>query len=132
MTDLTHILGKPFRPGARGPDAYDCVGVAAEVVRIELGEAAAETMPGGAMTSIETEDFPGEWVRVADEPSRCHDADVVLTERVNKDGDIEHHLYAAVALMKFATSDRGRGVCIVPIRAIQDEVIGVYRYGGVR
>lgn len=31
MTDLTDLIGKPFKDGGRGPDSYDCYGLAKEV-----------------------------------------------------------------------------------------------------
>jgi len=128
MTDITHILGKPFRPGGRGPGSYDCVGVAVEVVRIEVGDEAADTMPGGEMTTIEPEDFPGEWRAIGVIPGEASPGDVVLTERTNTNGDTEHHLYVATSIGRFATSDRKRGVIVVPLRAIQEHVVGVYRW----
>ena len=33
MIDYTDLLGKPFAYGGRGPDAYDCYGLAVEVCR---------------------------------------------------------------------------------------------------
>jgi len=129
MTDLTHILGKPFRLGARGPQAYDCVGVAIEVVRAHKGGAAAAALPCGE-TSRASGEIPSGWVRVAGEPYGAAPGDVVLTARTGEDGEVEQHLYVGVGFSKFATSDRKRGAIVVPLRAIQDEVVGVYRWGG--
>lgn len=139
MTDLTHILGKPFRRGGRGPNSYDCVGVAKEAVRSILGDEAAETIPCGLTTCVMPEEFPGEWCRVGDFIGTMRDGEIVLTERDAEDGLVEHHLYVRVASGKLATCDRERGVVVVPDRVIptcpkegQERVIGVYRYGGAQ
>jgi len=126
--DLTHILGKPFRMGGRGPDAYDCIGVCREVALQVHGEEAADTLPCGELSCVVPEEFPGEWHYVGNDASMPTPGDAVLTERTNERGEIEHHVYTAVGSSKFATSDRKRGACVVPLRAIQEDVIGVYRW----
>jgi cell wall-associated NlpC family hydrolase len=35
--NLDHYIGLPYREGARGPDAFDCYGLVAEVYRSILG-----------------------------------------------------------------------------------------------
>jgi cell wall-associated NlpC family hydrolase len=55
------LLGKPFREGARGPDAYDCVGLLIEIER-RLGR----YLPAWGSHARELSSALASWERVAD------------------------------------------------------------------
>lgn len=72
------LVGKPYKVGARGPDAYDCMGVALEVLR-RLGHDVDESVIGdsGRWESIEAANRPGDIVLSSTE--RGLHVDVVLS-----------------------------------------------------
>jgi cell wall-associated NlpC family hydrolase len=64
------LLGKPFRKGARGPDAYDCVGLLLEVERRmgypipAWGSHARELVPAMACWEPVTDPQPGDGILI--------------------------------------------------------------------
>lgn len=128
--NLTHVLGKPFEIGTRGPHAYDCVGVCGEVAFALFGEDARASLPGGAMQSIASDALPRGWTRVGGELIDAQvPGDVILTERMGDEG-IEHHVWSVVSATHMATCDRTHGAVLLPRRAIRETIIGVYRWDG--
>jgi hypothetical protein len=78
IDDVQDLIGKPYAHGARGPDAFDCWGLCAEVYRragIELPdwrvehlthEATAELVRGVAKDHAEWVSTPADWCFVYD------------------------------------------------------------------
>ena len=132
MTDLSHMLGKGFRPGARGPMHYDCLGVAAEVVRQIVGGEAADALPGGTDWRVDDDGVPNGWFFMGTSPWMAKPGNVILTQRRNGDGHVSHHVYGVTTDGKLASAEIPRGVCVVPRRGIVGEVVGVYEWRGAR
>lgn len=130
MTNLTHILGKPFEPGGRGPDAYDCVGVVDVVVRAIIGNEAADALPGGARRRIYDDEMPTGWEYVGANSLAAQPGQVILTQRIGKGGHVEHHVYAVTDDGRVASAEKRPGVCVMPKRAVTGMIVGVYEWRG--
>ena len=63
MTEVNDLIGKPWRLGARGPDAYDCWGLVREVMQrmrpgLPLPDWASDEMTRTRQRSLMAEAFP--------------------------------------------------------------------------
>lgn len=116
------LIGLPYQDGARGPDAYDCIGAMAAVLRNWLGVEVSDTEP-----PIE-ERAPWRWVALAygmNTPGA-----VVLT----RSPDGKRHVWIVLEPGLVLSSLPERGVCTVPSRFIArgaEAVVGCYLHEGV-
>jgi hypothetical protein len=71
MTDINDLIGKPWRLGARGPDAYDCWGLVREVLQrmrpgLPLPDWASDEMTRSRQRALMGEAFPVHCVRTTE------------------------------------------------------------------
>ena len=126
-----HLLRKPWRLGARGPDAFDCVGIAIEARRA-FGLPVVEGMfPEDYQSQDEAleqvRQQPGRWVRVGNgvyQASRVGD----VVETVVADG--QHHVSTLIQVEPklFLTTNEKHGCCVVRSAQLKEHAIGVYRW----
>lgn len=105
-------LGKPYRAGATGPDAFDCWGVVRGFLR-DRGIDATTHVSGWKFLGCAVTDAR----RVGD---------VVLTD--GPDGRQGVAVCVSVSPMRFSTALPDAGVVIVPSRALAGSVQAAYRW----
>ena len=114
---LAAAHGKPYRVGARGPDAYDCWGaVRAFLASAGFGEVTSHTSGWKLLGSTVT--------------AARKVGDVVLTDGP----DARQGVAACVSVspLRFVTSTPADGVHVVPARSLADSTRAVYRWGKVK
>jgi cell wall-associated NlpC family hydrolase len=115
MIDITDLIGKPFRMLARGPDAFDCMGLVIEIFKragIEIPDPVED--PEGA---------EARWVEL--DPGSLWDPFTVIgfakTEFVGHVG-----LYLGWGLVIHARENRG--IEIMPLSKFPERIVKAYAY----
>lgn len=126
------LMKKPWRLGARGPEFFDCVGIAIEArKRYEL-----EVVPGMFPEDYATEDdalalvraHPGSWQRIGDGVFHATEIGDIV-ETLHHDGT--HHVSTLIqnrSPKRFLTTSRPSGCIVVRALDLQPYCIGVYRW----
>ncbi len=125
MADVADLIGKPFRYGGRGPDAYDCYGLVREMCRRD-GKPVPDFKSPSELAVIEAvmavERASGKWQEVAKGPGR------ILLLRV---GALACHVaYTLPDDRMIHTWEKSNGVCIERIEGWRRRIVGFYDYLG--
>jgi cell wall-associated NlpC family hydrolase len=120
------LLGKPFKDGARGPDAFDCVGLALEMAK-RVGKALPAYL--SSEDELHAQLGPGA-ASLADLPqvAKPEPGSIVLL-RISP---VEHHIAFMVDEFRMIHTMRGIDVSIERVfsNLWQRKVIGYYRITG--
>jgi cell wall-associated NlpC family hydrolase len=135
MIKISDFIGKPYLCGARGPDFYDCWGLAMAAMKQagadipDYGVNADDTNAVAVLAAIEKhtrtwEQYPPEYIKAATVP-----AGLLIAFQFKAPGQITH---AGVTLGggKFIHCLEKKGVCIEPLARYQNLIEGIYEYTG--
>lgn len=131
VVPYTDLLRKPFELGARGPEHFDCLGLAYEVLR-RVGKTVPPDLTLGGYGDVRSgarlaSDTAHRWKRLGDAAGSATElGDIVYA--VSADGR-RHHVYVLVFAAEpriVLTTSQARGVHALALRRIGD-VVGVYR-----
>lgn len=114
------LIDLPFETGGRGPTSYDCVGVMERVLREHLGIDSASLAPGDSISSEDLE----HWDEV-DAREAIRRAGVVT---VTTDADGALHVFTCLGDGRSITASEGRGVFVLPTRAVTRGAVSSRHY----
>lgn len=129
--DMTALLTARYERGARGPAAYDCIGVAVAVLSQLHGEGVKRGFPSTRLDDPCTvQDLDANlWESVPVET--CEPGVVVLTESPDPEtGAMRHHAWTFIDRYNCATATPDLGVRVMSRGAIRNPIIGCYRWRG--
>ena len=123
MQNFDDLIGAPFVDGGRGPDEYDCWGLAKEVYRrfgIELPDYAISAMDAKNIGAKMNEEKP-KWIQVSPPlPVPCL---VVIQMDC---GSWANHVGVHIGFNKFIHAYRKTGVVIDRIKDWRSMIVGFY------
>lgn len=129
--DMTALLAAKYERGARGPFAYDCIGVAVAVLEQLHGPDVRRGFPSTRIADPSTvQDLDSDlWEPVPEDT--CEPGVVVLTESPDPDtGTMRHHAWTFIDRYNCATAIPDLGVRVISRTAIRNPIIGCYRWRG--
>ena len=123
--EFQDLIGKPFKDGARGPDAYDCWGLAMELFRrqgITLPEYPISAM-ATQMIALAMSTHEHEWIKLAGPQPGCL---VVISISCST---WANHVGVYIGDNKFIHCYRSTGVVVDHLSRWQSRIAGYYRPG---
>lgn len=136
-------VGLPYRHGGRGPDAYDCWGLVALVLRRQFGitvpdyaeDTPAEATDRAAMARAVEAHSGAPWVRIAHRPSL---RDPLIWQTLEQPGDVvlmrrlrwPCHVGIVVAPDSMLHTEERVDAAVAPIRGGRDAatLVAIYRH----
>lgn len=129
-SDIAQTVGKPYIPGGRGPDGYDCWGLAMFVVEKITGQ----KIPDYGLDPNEQklnacfagETIIGEWTKI-----KTLTPGLIVAFQLFEPGKITH-VGVTIGDGKLIQCLDKRGVTVESIRRYQNIIEGFYKYKGDR